>query len=377
MEEKTLILIVDDEDDIRENLRDFVEFKGFDVIEASNGRQALDLLDRHWPQMILSDLMMPDVTGLQLLQELLKRGSDIPIVIMTAFGTMEYAIEAMKNGAADFITKPIDLIYLMKVMERVLKRNAMEQKIKEQQRQLEEDLNHAAVIQRSMLPEPFETPCFSFHYRFHPLIAIGGDYLTLHQFHSRKFAIALYDVSGHGVSAALTANLAHNHLLRLLGEDLPPARTIDLLNRFVDQKMVKSSMFITMVVSVIDCERGILTICNAGHPDVLVWKRKNEILESIASHIPPIGLCENILGDHNETAIEIESGDRVMLYTDGVTEARNPQNVLLGRSGLKELAMKHFRLHPEAFLRQFFLDLNEYQAGEADDDMTFVVVDIK
>lgn len=248
MAERPTLLIVDDEDEIRENLSDFAEFKGFTVHQASNGLQALEILKSNKPDTIISDLMMPEMGGMELLQELARLGSDIPVVIMTAFGTMEYAIDAMKSGTADFITKPIDLTYMLKVVDKILQRSAMQQKIKEQQMQLEEDLRHAASIQRCLLPEPIDNQYLSIEYRYEPLIAIGGDYLTVHQYSPHEVTIALYDVSGHGVSAALTANLVHNQLLQRLAERRPPSNVTNLLTRFITTNIDKTTTFFTMAI---------------------------------------------------------------------------------------------------------------------------------
>ncbi|RJP31981.1 MAG: response regulator [Candidatus Omnitrophota bacterium] len=377
MNQKHTLLIVDDEEEIRENLKDFAEFKGFTVLEAGNGREALAHLETHQPDLIISDLMMPEIGGLQLLQELAKRDVGIPVVIMTAFGTMEYAIDAMKNGAADFLTKPIDLSYMMQVVDKILKRSAMERKVKEQQRQLEEDLRHAATIQRCLLPEAIETTRFSFHYRYEPLIAIGGDYLTVHQYSADKVAIALYDVSGHGVSAALTANMVHNQLQQRLAEHRPPSNVIDLLNRFIIRNIGESSMFITMGIVIIDWEEETMRFANAGHPDLLIWRDRERTLQTISSHTPPVGMTPNILGDQNETNLKLAGEDRIILYTDGFLERRNAEGKMLGSQGFQELIKTHCRLRPTDFLRQILDDIDRYSAEAADDDLTLVVVDVK
>ncbi len=375
--ERPTLLIVDDEDEIRENLSDFAEFKGFTVHQAGNGLQALEILKSNKPDTIISDLMMPEMGGMQLLQELARRGSDIPVVIMTAFGTMEYAIEAMKNGAADFITKPIDLTYMLKVVDKILQRSAMQQKIKEQQLQLEEDLRHAACIQRCLLPEPIENQYLSIQYRYEPLIAIGGDYLTVHQYSPQELTIALYDVSGHGVSAALTANLVHNQLLQRLAERRPPSNVTNLLNRFITSKIDKTTMFITMAIVAIDLEEGTATVTNAGHPDLYFWNKRSETMQSISSHTPPVGITAKILGENNESTLAIASGDRLFLYTDGFTEARNGEGNMLGKEGFKEMILRHCHNRPTDFLQNMYDDLALFRAGEPDDDLTLVVIDVK
>ncbi len=377
MVESNILLIVDDEEEIRENLSDFAEFKGFRVLQAGNGLRALAILEEEKPDLIISDLMMPEMGGIQLLQEFQNRGIEIPVVIMTAFGTMEYAIDAMKNGAADFLTKPIDLTYMLKVVSKILERNAMRQKIKEQQKQLEEDLRHAAIIQRCLLPDPFENQYLSIHYRYEPLIAIGGDYLTLHQYSPQEMAIAIYDVSGHGVSAALTASLVHNQLQQRLAERRPPSNVINILNRFITDHIDKTSMFITMAIVGIDLQEGNMTITNAGHPEVYLLRKETGRLEAIPSHTPPVGMTPKILGDQNETTLHIASGDRLILYTDGFLEARNQAGSMVGKDGFQEMILRHSSCKPTDFLQRMYDDLAHFHAGEPEDDMTLLVADIQ
>ena len=377
MNDPPVLLIVDDEEEIRENLKDFAEFKGFTVREAGNGLEALDVLEAQRPHLVISDLKMPEMDGLEMLLEIARRGIQVPVVIMTAFGTMEYAINAMKNGAADFITKPIDLPYLMRVVERVLKRSEIEQKVKDQQRQLDEDIQHAAMIQRCLLPEPIDSPRLVVHYRYHPYIAIGGDYLTLHKYNDSRVAFALYDVSGHGVSAALTANLVHNQLQLRLAEHRPPSNIIDLLNRFITQHIGKTNMFVTMIIGMIDAEEGSLVVSNAGHPEMLLWHGERHELEGVSSHLPPVGFAPKILCDRNESRLEVASGDRIILFTDGLTEACNAEGVLAGLRGMKEWFGRYKELPVESFLDAMFSEVEQFRQGEADDDMTLMVLDVR
>ncbi|MEZ4252106.1 MAG: response regulator, partial [Polyangiales bacterium] len=106
MEERARILVVDDEEVIREVIADFLSMEDFSVQTAADGRQAIAELDRGRFDLVLSDLKMPHVGGLELLEEMQRRQLKTKAVIMTGFGTIETAIEAMKRGAHDYILKP-------------------------------------------------------------------------------------------------------------------------------------------------------------------------------------------------------------------------------------------------------------------------------
>jgi serine phosphatase RsbU (regulator of sigma subunit) len=377
LENRKAILIVDDEDEIRENLLDFIEFKGFDAHEAYNGRDALEKLALCKPDLIISDLMMPEMGGMEFLKALQEQGIDIPVVIMTAFGTVQYAIDAMKNGAVDFLTKPIDLPYTLKVIDRVLRRSELERKLKEHQQQLEDDLHHAALIQKCLLPAPIETESLSFHYRFEPLIAIGGDYLTVHQYSDHKIAVALYDVSGHGVSAALTGSLINTQLLKAMEEDMPPSQTLDFLNQILLDRIGKTGMFITMIVAIIDTKMKTMTVCNAGHPDLLHWQKEKMAYQHIPSIIPPIGMIQRLLGETNEQTVTLSSGDRIVFYTDGFIEAKTPDGIMLTQRGFEDIVLTHIEKETQPFIQSIFNSLSDYHHGYPDDDMTLLAVDIK
>ncbi|MEW6238960.1 MAG: response regulator [Candidatus Omnitrophota bacterium] len=133
---ENLILVVDDEQEICLSLCDFLELEGYETMEASNGSKALTILETKMPKMIISDLMMPEIDGLTLLDELRRRDIQIPVIIMTAYASVDRAIQAMKNGAADFVTKPLDLDYLLQIVKRVIERIEMSEKIKMQQQRL-------------------------------------------------------------------------------------------------------------------------------------------------------------------------------------------------------------------------------------------------
>lgn len=377
MKDKFTLLIVDDEEDIRGNLFDYIEYQGFNALEAENGAQALSIIEQNEVDLIVSDLMMPEMNGLQMLEEILRREIEVPVIIMTAFGTMEYAINAMKNGAADFITKPIELPYLHRIINKVLQKSQMEQKIREQQRQLDDDLQHAATIQQCMLPHTIDNDFLSLRYRYQPLIAIGGDYLSVYSYNDKLIAAAIYDVSGHGVSAALTASLVHNHLQELLPHQESPCRIIEQLNKRIVANIGQTSMFITMILALIDAEKSRITVCNAGHPDLLIWRETERKVVALSSQITPVGFGKEILGNLCDVQMDISTRDRIVFYTDGFSESRNAQGDMLGRDGLQAWVADGASLQPESFIQQMFQNLNHYLADEPEDDLTLMIVDVK
>lgn len=103
------ILIIDDDDIVRDVLNAYLSSTGFEVILASNGREGLDIAKQENLDLIITDLMMPQISGIEVLKELSIMNNPAPVIVITAYGTVQNAVEAMKLGAIDYITKPFNL----------------------------------------------------------------------------------------------------------------------------------------------------------------------------------------------------------------------------------------------------------------------------
>ncbi len=121
------ILVVDDEQSIREVIKLQLNDAGYDVDIADNGRTALDLLTRKAYDLILTDIRMPEVSGLDLLKHVRTNRMDTDVIMMTAYASMENAIETMREGAVDYIIKPFNMNDLAFIIERTLKKRNLQE----------------------------------------------------------------------------------------------------------------------------------------------------------------------------------------------------------------------------------------------------------
>jgi DNA-binding NtrC family response regulator len=119
------ILVVDDDPYIQEALGDRLESLGYRVARASDGKQALELIDHQDPQMVFLDIEMPGMKGLDVLREIRAREKDFPVVMITAYGSVDLAVEAMKEGAYDFIPKPFKANHIALVVEKAMERQRL------------------------------------------------------------------------------------------------------------------------------------------------------------------------------------------------------------------------------------------------------------
>jgi len=144
--EKAKILIAEDEKAQRDLLEGFLKKEGFSVDAVTNGREVLQKLEGNFYDIALLDYKMPEINGLQTLCEIRKLYPDLPVVMMTAYGTVETAVASMKEGALDYLTKPIDLDELLLILQKVIERSNLIRENKELRQQLQERYTFDNII---------------------------------------------------------------------------------------------------------------------------------------------------------------------------------------------------------------------------------------
>jgi len=123
------ILIVDDEPFNLDLLEQELADLGYPSERASDGKQALEKITKLEPDLVLLDYRMPEMNGIDVLREIRQRNKDLPVIMITAYGTIEVAVEAVKAGADDFVTKPFDPEHLAVVVKKALERSRLKQDV--------------------------------------------------------------------------------------------------------------------------------------------------------------------------------------------------------------------------------------------------------
>jgi two-component system phosphate regulon sensor histidine kinase PhoR len=125
MSEPNTILVADDEEAIRTGIARVLKSEGHQVLTAANGQEALDSLGSGGVDVVLCDLKMPVMGAFEVLEETGRRYPEVPVIVITAFGTVNHAVECMKRGAYDFITKPYMIDHLILVVNRALEKQRL------------------------------------------------------------------------------------------------------------------------------------------------------------------------------------------------------------------------------------------------------------
>jgi DNA-binding NtrC family response regulator len=143
------VLVVDDDESLRRVTQMQLEEAGYETFTAPGGTAALQIMDEKLPALVITDLKMPGMSGIELLRRLRSQYPDTTVIMITAFGTVQNAVEAMKAGAYDYITKPIDYDELLLILDRALERSSLMQEVQTLRATLDEKFGFENIIGRA------------------------------------------------------------------------------------------------------------------------------------------------------------------------------------------------------------------------------------
>jgi sigma-B regulation protein RsbU (phosphoserine phosphatase) len=354
------ILVVDDEPDmeplVRQKLRRQISTGEFEFFFSRNGEEALQTLaGEPGIDLVLTDINMPVMDGLTLLGRLAEQARPLKTVIVSAYGDMANIRTAMNRGAIDFLTKPIDFADFEVTIRNGLAHIAQLKKSLQSQSDLialQNELNVAARIQQWTLPRHFppfpERRDFEMHAAMAPAKGVSGDLFDYFLRDQAHLGFMIGDVNGTGVAAALFSAIART-LLRATGlQGMAPGACLEHLEGAMAEQRdaaEDSGMDLTVFYGVLDTTTGELQFANNG--------------QSIPYFYSPTGgakpLHERAKSDQKfrTETVMMKPGDGLLLYTDGVSEARNQGDVWFGSARMQE----HVNLHAAGSAEQMVLDL--------------------
>ncbi len=143
------ILVVDDDNSVRRVVQMQLSEAGYDVVLAGSGGEALRILLEHRPKLLITDLRMPDLDGLELLRRIADDQIQTTVIIITAFGTIETAVQAMRLGAYDYVTKPIDYEALLLAVHRAMERQSLIDEVRNLRSALDRRYGFESIIGHS------------------------------------------------------------------------------------------------------------------------------------------------------------------------------------------------------------------------------------
>ena len=332
------LLIIDDDDVVRASLAAYLEDSGFSVLQAGNGQQGLQVFEEHQPDLVICDLRMPQMGGLELIRQVSERAPQLPVIVVSGAGVMSDAVEALRLGAADYLIKPLeDLAVLEHSVRRALDRSRLvlenqryRDKLETANRELEaslhllqEDQTAGRQVQMNMLPEsPWVAGEFAFEHQIIPSLYLSGDFVDYFRVDERRIAFYLADVSGHGASSAFVTVLLKFMTTRLMFElkrskmrEFKPSEVLSHINRgLINSKLGKH---VTMVGGVIDEEASLLTYAVGGHLPLPVLHTPGHT-RYLEGRGLPVGLFDE--ATYQDLVVELPPQFSLSLMSDGILD---------------------------------------------------------
>ena len=386
------LLVVDDNEMNRDTLSRRLKRAGHTVDLADGGRIALEMISAGQYDAVLLDVMMPEVDGFEVLQQVRESVSpeQLPIIMATAKTDSDTIVEALKLGANDYVTKPLDYPVVRARIQTQLALKKARESLSEAHDRMKRELEVAAEVQRASLPDEFQREGYEFSWRLFPCEELGGDGLKFAALDDDNVVICLWDVSGHGVSAGLlSVSIAHmlspglsRSTLAFENNDgkvtpVAPAVVAHRLNeRFpMDEN---ASRFFTLCYGVLNTRTGVFRYVSAGHPAPVLINSQGVPLLADVEPIGgvPIGMVSSDIGDYHENEITLSPGDRLHIYSDGFDEQSNSEDVLFGKTRLRQWCADQRQQSAEKVAELLYDDLIKWSESERlNDDASMIVIE--
>jgi serine phosphatase RsbU (regulator of sigma subunit) len=393
------ILVVDDQEANVRLLEGMLRIAGYASIESTmDPREVCELHRKNRYSLILLDLQMPGMDGFQVMEGLKEIEEDgyLPVLVITA--QPAHKLRALEAGAKDFVSKPFDLAELRarvhnilevrllhletknysKVLEETVReleasREVIRLKTLEERKKSEQELALAQETQESLLPRSLpQVENLRIHAFNTPTRYVGGDFYDFLQLDSGDWMGVLADVSGKGMSAALLSSMVLGALSMEFHSRTQPQEVLERVNRLLCEKSLPYQ-FVTLFLFVLN-PQGMGQFISAGHTPAYLFHSVTGKIEELGSNANVLGLFDD--ASYESSVFHLDKGDILVVYSDGLTDAENPQGEMFGEERLLKLIRQEAPSGSQAIEQRLLKAIEAFTQGlPQTDDITFVVVE--
>jgi serine phosphatase RsbU (regulator of sigma subunit) len=342
------IAVVDDEEVVTRTIATFLGLEtDYDVHTFQSPAAALEAMDRTHADLVISDFLMPEMNGLEFLAEVKRRYPETVRILLTGYADKESAIRAINEVEIfQYIEKPWDNDQLAMVIRNGLRNRSLShelgtrideldrtvrrhERLSQQHERLKEELVLARRVQQTLLPQLGADGRLRFSASYRPALEVGGDFYDVIELSGGRRAAFVADATGHGVQAALSTTLLKSTFTRFAGTEASAAGMLRDMNRALHD-VLPSEIFVAATLATIDPATGTLCVTNGGGPHPFHLPRAGGV-RRVPSNGLFLGAVEPSLYEPgDEIEVTLEPGDRVVFYTDGLTEIENDDGADFG-----------------------------------------------
>jgi sigma-B regulation protein RsbU (phosphoserine phosphatase) len=379
-------LIADDEPDILTALQLLLKNDGYEPETVSSPAAVLEAIERCEYDVVLIDLNYArDTTsgreGIDLISRIQALDPLLPIVVMTAWGTVDLAVEAMRRGVRDFVQKPWENPRLLQTLRKQVRharaRRTVQHRLADgrtSEAQLKRELIEARELQENLLTQSASTlPGLQIAVQWQPAATIGGDYIAAFDIDDEHTALCVADVVGKGLPAALLLSSFQAALTSLAAQYIAPAEVSARLNNVL-YATIPLHKFVTSFYGVVNAKPRTLTFTNCGHNPPVLVHASGECLQLDAGGSVLGGFPDS---RYVQGEIELRPGDRLLLFTDGLSEAVNKDGEQFGEQRLLRLMRDNRDRSAEELKIILFSEVGEFCGHRFQDDAALMVVAVE
>ena len=376
------ILIADDVKFNRSLIKMCLSGHSYNFLEANNGCEVLQLVEENLVDLVILDLMMPELDGFKCLTALKSSESSagIPVIINSSLEDLDSIKQVLALGCYDYFIKSLPQNELQIILPLKVK-NAIDAKLLFDQvsahsQMLAREMQEAGSYQRFLLPDDVYAKGLSIRQSYHPYLEVGGDFFDFIPLSRDRTAMLIADVSGHGVLSAMVTALLKPLFERYILETNSPAQTLAQLNEdFL--RLTDNSKFVTAFAAIYDPNKQSFCYANAGHPPPLYLHRQTDSLEILKATGTLLGLFPSAEWAITETTLISRPYDRLLLLTDGVIEATATTGEMFGLGGLCRAMQDGSECNLDRMSETLWANLEEFTESNFKDDVTFISIDFR
>jgi serine phosphatase RsbU (regulator of sigma subunit) len=343
------ILTIEDEPPIRNGIVAYLEDSGFTMLEANDGPTGLEIFRHEHPDVVLCDLRLPGMDGLEVLSTITVESPETPVIVVSGVSLLNDAVQALRRGAWDYVTKPIhDMAVLESAVRRVIEHaqllrqnreyrehlETLNRELTQTLQQLQEDEEAGRRIQFQLLPEDNRSfGSYTFRRRLYPSMYLSGDFVDYFPIDDQHIGFYMADVSGHGAASAFVTVMLHTLVIQYRdalwqsGDDtiLHPQRTLQRLNRDLCRQNLDKHL--TLFYGIIDQEQNTMRYSNGGqYPYPLHYDGRE--VRTLECRGRPLGLFEDV--EFRVWQCDLPRECVLVLVSDGILELM-PEDAMLKR----------------------------------------------
>jgi serine phosphatase RsbU (regulator of sigma subunit) len=370
------ILVIDDSKLNRAVIRNTLVEINMRVTECENGASGLEEYKTNTFDLVLVDTVMPVMDGPTFLKEIKQIPSEsfIPVIFMTGNDDLNSKIMSLNIGADDFLQKPINQKELVARVLSLLRLKRAHDQLFEKNQIIQKELEAAKKVQQFIIPTNFnfiKNPLITG--RYHPMENIGGDFFDCYALPNGDVGILIADVTGHGIPAALIVTMVKMTFSIYAPRYKSTSALLSKVNGEI-KEMLLDNQYITAFYIIYDSRKKIIRYTNAGHTNPILYRK----LSNKVTLLDTQGFFIGILDDpqYEEKAARIDDGDRLLLYTDGVTELKNIKKEPYGEKNLAKYLLRNINLSGDEFCISLFDDLMNFcYKKKTLDDLSFLNIE--